>query len=64
MPAMKPIVRTVENDIEMYDVDDPMDGDFDLETPNVSLNRKASLQLKIITRNNDLHETRNSLVHR
>ncbi|XP_073943936.1 uncharacterized protein isoform X2 [Choristoneura fumiferana] len=64
MPALKPIVRTVENDIEMYDVDDPIDGDVDIEPPNVSLNRKASLQLKIITHNKDLRENRNSVVHR
>ncbi|XP_063531591.1 polymerase delta-interacting protein 3-like isoform X2 [Cydia strobilella] len=56
---VKPIVRTVENDIEMYD--DPMDSDVEME-PRVSLNlnRKASLQLKIIAHNNEPRESRSS----
>ncbi|XP_061712367.1 polymerase delta-interacting protein 3-like [Cydia pomonella] len=57
---LRPIVRTVENDIEMYDV--PMDSDVEME-PRVSLNRKASLQLKIIAHNNEPRESRSS-VHR
>ncbi|XP_063359924.1 uncharacterized protein LOC134649140 [Cydia amplana] len=54
---LKPIVRTVENDIEMYD--DPMESDVEME-PRVSLNRKASLQLKIIAHNNEPRESRSS----
>lgn len=44
---LKPIIRTIENDIEIKD--DPMDYEtFKLS----SLNRKASLQLKIVADNN------------
>ncbi|XP_047988553.1 polymerase delta-interacting protein 3-like [Leguminivora glycinivorella] len=54
---LKPIVRTVENDIEIYD--EPMESDIEME-PRVSLNRKASLQLKIIAHNNEPRESRSS----
>lgn len=45
---LKPIIRTVENDIEI--IDDPMEDDYDLRTMS---NRKASLQLKIVAHNNN-----------
>ncbi|XP_068629869.1 polymerase delta-interacting protein 3-like [Battus philenor] len=61
--ALKPILRTVENDIEI--IDDPMDVEH---IPNRSSftksNRKASLQLKIIAHNNDTHAIRNGPVQR
>lgn len=47
-PMLQPIIRTVENDIEI--IDDPMDDDYDLRTMS---NRKASLQLKIVAHNNN-----------
>ncbi|CAG4910614.1 unnamed protein product [Colias eurytheme] len=46
---IKPIVRTIENDLEI--IDDPMGEDYN-PAPILS-NRKASLQLKIIAHNSD-----------
>ncbi|CAG9783790.1 unnamed protein product [Diatraea saccharalis] len=60
MPRPKPIVRTVENDIEA--IDDPMDEVY--EQPRTLLNRKASLQLKIVARNNDMWDSRSVLTQR
>ncbi|KAL0893959.1 hypothetical protein ABMA27_014036 [Loxostege sticticalis] len=51
----KPILRTVENDIEI--IDDPMGEEF-IPPKRTLLNRKASLQLKIIAHNNDTYENR------
>lgn len=61
VPKPKPIVRTVENDIEL--IDDPMDEDF---TPRSisSSNRQASLQLKIIAHNIDNRESRTAVIQR
>lgn len=56
----KPILRTVENDLEI--IDDPMEDEY-IPKPT-SLNRKASLQLKIITHNNDIRDSRIATVHR
>lgn len=60
----KPIVRTVQNDLEI--IDDPMGEDFVLpkSSSQVSLNRQASLQLKIVTHNDDIHENRVATVYR
>ncbi|XP_013195957.2 polymerase delta-interacting protein 3 isoform X1 [Amyelois transitella] len=59
MPRLKPIVRTVENDIEI--TDDPM-GEY--ESINMSSDRKASLQLKIIAHNSEGRASRSSIIHR
>ncbi|CAH0604743.1 unnamed protein product [Chrysodeixis includens] len=57
----KPILRTVENDLEI--IDDPMEDEY--VPPKVSaLARKASLQLKITAHNNDLRDQRISSVQR
>ncbi|CAH2264054.1 jg16412 [Pararge aegeria aegeria] len=48
-PTLKPIIRTVENDIEI--VDEPMEDKYDIS--RTISNRKASLQLKIVTQNNN-----------
>lgn len=48
MPRPRPIVRTVENDIEV--IDDPMGEDYASPRPTLH-NRKASMQLKIIAHN-------------
>lgn len=53
----KPILRTVENDLEI--IDDPM-GDEYVTPKSSSLNRKASLQLKITAHNNDIRENRSA----
>ncbi|CAH0406456.1 unnamed protein product [Chilo suppressalis] len=50
----KPIVRTVENDVQI--IDDPMEEDF--IHSRTLLNRKASLQLKIVAHNNDIWDNR------
>lgn len=47
----RPIVRTVENDIEI--IDDPMGEDYPPLRPTLH-NRKASMQLKIIAHNDAL----------
>ncbi|XP_047510523.1 polymerase delta-interacting protein 3-like isoform X2 [Pieris napi] len=47
---LKPIVRTIENDLEI--IDDPMGDDYG-PTTAILANRKTSLQLKIVTHNND-----------
>nr|XP_021181347.2 polymerase delta-interacting protein 3 [Helicoverpa armigera] len=60
-PSPKPILRTVENDLEI--IDDPM-GDEYVPPKSTLLNRQASLQLKIIAHNNDIRENRLSSVHR
>uniref|UniRef100_A0A2A4JNG1 RRM domain-containing protein n=1 Tax=Heliothis virescens TaxID=7102 RepID=A0A2A4JNG1_HELVI len=60
-PSPKPILRTVENDLEI--IDDPMEDDY-VPPKSTLLNRKASLQLKIIAHNNDIRENRLSSVHR
>lgn len=50
--SYKPIIRTVENDIAI--IDDPLEKMC--EPIGTSLtNRKASLQLKIVTHNSDAH---------
>lgn len=49
---MKPIVRTVENDIVRLDDDEPMEEEFTPPT-RALLNRQASLNLKIIAHNNE-----------
>ncbi|XP_034840627.1 polymerase delta-interacting protein 3-like isoform X3 [Maniola hyperantus] len=46
---LKPIIRTVENDIEI--IDDPMEDNYNIS--RTMSNRKASLQLKIVTHNNN-----------
>ncbi|OWR44168.1 polymerase delta interacting protein 3 [Danaus plexippus plexippus] len=52
--SYKPIIRTVENDIAI--IDDPLEKMC--EPIGTSLtNRKASLQLKIVTHNSDAHRT-------
>lgn len=64
IPVIKPIVRTVENDIEI--IDDPMGDEYIPQKPS-SLNRKASLQLKIIAHNNDAQNSRGAIhttIHR
>lgn len=48
MPRPRPIIRTVENDIEIKD--DPMGEEYSPPRPTLH-NRKASLQLKIIAHN-------------
>ncbi|CAK1581859.1 unnamed protein product [Parnassius mnemosyne] len=58
---LKPILRTVENDIEI--IDEPMEDDHIFRKTSTS-NRKASLQLKIIAHNHDLRNNRNSTIHR
>lgn len=47
---LKPIVRTIENDLEI--IDDPMGEEYEHSTA-ILANRRASLQLKIVTHNND-----------
>ncbi|KAJ0180572.1 hypothetical protein K1T71_003976 [Dendrolimus kikuchii] len=61
MARPKPIVRTVENDIEI--IDDPMGEEYTPEKPN-SFNRKASLQLKIVAHNKDAQNSRSINIHR
>ncbi|KAH9630667.1 hypothetical protein HF086_003958 [Spodoptera exigua] len=56
----KPILRTVENDLEI--IDDPMGEEY--VPKSTSLNRKASLQLKIIAHNNDIRDSRIATIHR
>ncbi|CAH2086415.1 unnamed protein product [Euphydryas editha] len=51
-PSLKPIIRTIENDIEI--IDDSMEEDYEPVRKSFS-NRKASLQLKIVTHNNEAH---------
>lgn len=59
-PRLKPILRTVENDLDIIeDDDDPMGEDYNV-APMASLNRKANLQLRIITHNNDIREAKSS----
>ncbi|XP_023948034.1 polymerase delta-interacting protein 3 isoform X2 [Bicyclus anynana] len=48
-PVIKPITRTVENDIVV--IDDPMEERFDIS--RTISNRNSSLQLKIVTHNNN-----------
>lgn len=50
MQRPKPIVRTVQNDIQI--IDDPMEENY-VEPKKSLLNRTASLQLKIVARNTD-----------
>ncbi|XP_059057005.1 polymerase delta-interacting protein 3-like [Achroia grisella] len=61
IPRPKPIVRTVENDIEF--IDDPM-GEEEFIIPKVDSNRKASLQLRIIAHNNDTRDNKSTIMHR
>ncbi|XP_022820085.1 polymerase delta-interacting protein 3-like isoform X1 [Spodoptera litura] len=56
----KPILRTVENDLEI--IDDPMGDEYIPKA--TSLNRKASLQLKIVAHNNDIRDCRVATIHR
>ncbi|CAG4989512.1 unnamed protein product [Parnassius apollo] len=58
---LKPILRTVENDIEI--IDEPMEDDHIFRQTALS-NRKASLQLKIVTHNHDLRNNRSSTIRR
>ncbi|XP_049867678.1 polymerase delta-interacting protein 3-like [Pectinophora gossypiella] len=60
-PRLKPILRTVENDLEM--IDDPMGEEFRSPKSSV-LNRKANLQLRIVAHNNDARGGRTSAMHR
>lgn len=60
VPKMKPILRTVENDLDI--IDDPMGEEYVPPKPSAS-NRNANLQLRIIAHNNDIRETKSS-VHR
>ncbi|KAJ8722674.1 hypothetical protein PYW07_003854 [Mythimna separata] len=60
-PKPKPILRTVENDLEI--IDDPMEDEY-VPQKTSSLNRKASLQLKIITHNSDVRDNRVATIHR
>ncbi|KAJ2952709.1 hypothetical protein O0L34_g7051 [Tuta absoluta] len=63
-PRMRPIMRTVENDLEIIDDDDPMEGDIVTSKPSM-LNRKANLQLRIIAHNHDARgDTRRTASHR
>ncbi|XP_063821822.1 polymerase delta-interacting protein 3-like [Ostrinia nubilalis] len=55
----QPILRTVENDIEV--IDDPMGDEYIPPKRTLSSNRKASLQLKIIAHNNDPLEKRTAV---
>ncbi|CAB3224620.1 unnamed protein product [Arctia plantaginis] len=60
---LKPILRTVENDLEI--IDDPMEDEY--VPPKLSsniLNRQTSLQLKIIAHNDDIHDKRIATIHR
>ncbi|XP_050344854.1 polymerase delta-interacting protein 3-like [Nymphalis io] len=52
--SLKPIIRTVENDLEI--IDNSMEEDYEPLRKSFS-NRKASLQLKIVTHNNEIHRT-------
>ena len=61
-PKPKPIFRTVENDLEI--IDDPMGDEYIPPKPASSFNRKANLQLKIITHNNDIRENRIATIQR
>ncbi|KAI5637957.1 RNA recognition motif domain-containing protein [Phthorimaea operculella] len=64
LPRMRPIMRTVENDLEIIDDDDPMEGDIITSKPSM-LNRKANLQLRIIAHNHDARgDTRRTASHR
>lgn len=54
-----PIIRTVQNDIQI--IDDPMEEDY-IEPKRSSQNRTASLQLKIIAHNEDRHKSRSSSI--
>ncbi|KAG6442610.1 hypothetical protein O3G_MSEX002486 [Manduca sexta] len=58
MSKPKPLTRTVENDIDI--IDESMEEEYIPPKPSL-MNRKASLQLKIIAHNNDLRDRRNSL---
>lgn len=62
-PQPQKILRTVENDIEIIDDDDddPMGEEY---IPTKLLNRKASLQLKIITHNNGARDKPPSTTNR
>ncbi|XP_026329573.1 polymerase delta-interacting protein 3-like [Hyposmocoma kahamanoa] len=60
VPKLKPILRTVENDLDI--IDDPMGEEYVPPKPS-ALNRNANLQLRIIAHNNDIRESRSS-VHR
>ncbi|CAH2073801.1 unnamed protein product, partial [Iphiclides podalirius] len=60
---LKPILRTVKNDIEI--IDDPMEEEYIPRKNSLSLsNRKASVQLKIIAHNNDIPNNKISAVQR
>ncbi|XP_047527701.1 polymerase delta-interacting protein 3-like [Vanessa atalanta] len=52
--SLKPIIRTVENDLEI--IDNTMDEEYEPLRKSFS-NRKASLQLKIVTHNNEINRT-------
>lgn len=52
--SLKPIIRTIENDIEI--IEDSMEEDYEPVRKSFA-NRKASLQLKIVTHNNEAHRT-------
>ncbi|XP_026757849.1 polymerase delta-interacting protein 3-like [Galleria mellonella] len=61
IPRPKPIVRTVENDIEL--IDDPM-GEEPMPSKITDSNRKASMQLRIIAHNIDSRDNKSSIMHR
>lgn len=59
LPKIKPILRTVENDLDI--IDDPMEEEY-VPAKVSALNRKANLQLRIVAHNNDLREKRSSVL--
>lgn len=50
-PTLKPIIRTIENDLEI--IDDPMEEDH-IPIRTALTNGKQGLQLKIVTHNNNV----------
>lgn len=61
--ALKPILRTVENDIEI--IDDPMEEEYVPKKSQLLLsNRKASVQLKITAHNNDVSNDKTLTIQR
>lgn len=60
MQRPKPIIRTVQNDIQV--MDDPMGEDY-IEPRRSLLNRTANLQVKIVAHNtDDRHKSRSSSI--
>lgn len=50
-PPLKPIIRTIENDLEI--IDDPMEEDH-VPVRTALSNGRTGLQLKIVTHNNNI----------